>query len=280
MPRTPVYNPEDEYYSQQEAAKTEKRKLGTGEPVLLYINTGIGRYELVDKTFDSKIEARQFADENYHGTPIKTLTQSEALAEARRQQARSEKITKMKERAISGVKAGARGIATATETIGRKAISATRQAVSTASDIHEKRQERLEEIEEKRIEQESRALAKERIAFERARIAQARKQIQKNQPTKPLPPVGGSYLNIWTSPKRMTMGAPTQPRHVINPPSSPIAKKLWGPSEATKIRSVPWSPARQTININPPNIWQRPPSVRVPVRSKKQKPHKSKKRRK
>jgi hypothetical protein len=293
MPRTPEYGPEDEYYSQQEAQShlnEKKRKLGTGEPVLLYVSTGIGRYELVDKTFDSKIEARQFADENYHGTPIKALTQSEAVAEAKKQQARAERLTKAKERIISGAKATVSGA----KIVGRGSVAAVRRGAEKAHDYSERREkaevtrlEKQEEAEERALVREARELERDRIRLQREKLGLQREQqlhalkaeresLRLKRPTTPNYPESQSSRlqmpNVWASTQRSTIVGPTS-RGSLNPPPPMTSKTPWVP------RNSPPS-----IRMSMPNIWQRQYSRPAPQprarHIKKQKPHKSKKRRK
>jgi len=293
MPRTPVYNPEDEYYSQQES-KAKTRKLGTGEPILLYINTGVGRYELVDRTFDSRIEADQYAQENYGDTPTKILSQSQALAESKKQEARAEKIAKIKERGIAGAKALGRGAVAGAKVVGRESVAALKRGVEKAGEYSEHRQERVEKAEERRELMEERQLEKEYRALEKERIALARDKLRsqrgvvteresvRQQRQQPAPasgrtyapqPVRGSFLNmpnIWAPTQRSTIVGPTS-RGTINPPPPMTSKTPWLP------RNMP-----PTVRVNMPNIWQRQYSRQAPkprVRVKKQKPHKSKRRR-
>jgi len=304
MPRTPVYGPENEYHSPKDTGedeyermmkeKKQTRKLGTGEPILLYIGTSLGRYELVDRTFDSRIEARQYAEENYGRSPTKILSQSEAVAEAKRQEERTarrkELIEKAKTKVISGAK-----------TVGRESVAALKRGVEKAGEYSERRQEHHEEMERKRseaeerqLEKEYRSLEKERIALEKEKLRQSREVISERsairkqrteQPQQQPQQTRGSFLNmpnVWAPAQRTTIGPPHEPKYSVNPPPPITSSKPWVPGEGTRIKPAPWSPNRPSIGINPPNIWQKQSPQPTPVRTpaKKHKPKKSKKRRK
>jgi len=262
MPRTPEYGPEYEYHSQQAATK-EDIPTFKAEPVLLYIKTGLGRYELVDRTFSSRNEARRFAEETYGDTPVKVLTQSEALSEAKRQAERAEKIQRTKERVVSGAKAAVTGTREGVKKFGEKAHE-YHERLETAE---RRRLEREEAEEERALERERLAIAREKLKIERERLMEKRKAeleklkgereaLKSTRPKSPYypesKPAGTFHVpNIWqpsTGGKVMTPGGP---RHTINPPP-PMTT-----SRPLSLQTGP-SPSR----LNPPNIWD---------------PHKSKK---
>ena len=89
----------------------QKRKLGTGEPVLLYIEFSPRTYELFGQTFDSRIEASQYAEKEYPGAKYKVLTESEALKEAEKIEKRRQQVQHAKEIVKGGAQAGVAGLA-------------------------------------------------------------------------------------------------------------------------------------------------------------------------
>jgi len=70
---------------------------GYGEAIFLYINTGIGKYTLVDHPFDSKAEAAKYAKEIYPDTKYKAMTETEVKAYMAKLEKRAERVEKVKE---------------------------------------------------------------------------------------------------------------------------------------------------------------------------------------
>ena len=60
-----------------EPAPEPTKRFAAGEPIYLYIQTSLGTYQVVDRTFDSRVEASRFAEENYKGTPYKTMNEAD-----------------------------------------------------------------------------------------------------------------------------------------------------------------------------------------------------------
>lgn len=75
---------------------SKRRKLGTGEPIYLYIEFSRGVYELYNQTFDSRIEANRFAETSYPGARYKVLSESEAQREVKRIEKRQQRTQKVK----------------------------------------------------------------------------------------------------------------------------------------------------------------------------------------
>ena len=95
---------EDVELAERVKAPEPKRKLGTGEPIYLYIRTGIGTYTVVDRPFDSHIEARQYADENFKGTKYKTMSETDIKNYLEKLEKKREKIQQAKEKVVEGAK--------------------------------------------------------------------------------------------------------------------------------------------------------------------------------
>jgi len=116
---------EDEYEMSPGDAAPEQRRLGTGEPVYLYIETSRGVFDIAGDVFDSKIEATQWVEKNYPGATYKVLYESEALAEAEKMRRRQEKVDKVKGAVVSGAKA----VGGAVKDVGRDVRAGARHAV-------------------------------------------------------------------------------------------------------------------------------------------------------
>jgi len=110
MSKQPHYPGESEEFPEydSEVETPSEPRFKAEEPILLYIKTGIGTYTVVDQPFDSRVAARQFAEEKFPGTKHKVLTQSEAVAEGEKQQKRIDKIQQSKEKALLKAKQTAR----------------------------------------------------------------------------------------------------------------------------------------------------------------------------
>jgi len=103
------------------APPKQKRKLGIGEPVLLYVETSPGIYELYNRQFDSKLEADQFAEREFAGFRFKLYYLSEAKAEAEKIAKRQEQLQKAK----TYVKEGAKKAASSAVGIGKSLLKAS-----------------------------------------------------------------------------------------------------------------------------------------------------------
>ena len=92
----------------------EPRPLGTGEPIYLYIQTGVGTYTVVDTVFNSRIEARQFAESNFPNQKYKVMTEKDIEDYMNKLQQKQEVVDKTiaKAREVGGeVKEGGRRVA-------------------------------------------------------------------------------------------------------------------------------------------------------------------------
>ena len=96
---------EDEADYAEDVARARKeeapaRPLGTGEPIYLYIKTGLGTYTVVEKVFGSRIEAGQFAEQNFPDKAYKTMSEAEIKlymqAQEDKQARRAERVEKVK----------------------------------------------------------------------------------------------------------------------------------------------------------------------------------------
>ena len=112
QPRTgPEYaGYESEPEPEPEPAPKPKKKLGTGEKIYLYISSSPGVYSLAEQTFDSRIEAGQWAEENYGDTPYQTMSASEVKVYVAKLQKQQEQMEKAKKKVVSGAKTVGRGL--------------------------------------------------------------------------------------------------------------------------------------------------------------------------
>jgi len=125
----------------REAEGKPKRKLGTGEKIYLYISSGPGIMSLAEPTFDSRIEASQWAEENYPGAPYQTMSQSEVQDYVAKMQQRQEKIEKAKETVKSGAKRVGKGLVTAGKAFTHASHDVAKESKMTRPQI-ERRMER------------------------------------------------------------------------------------------------------------------------------------------
>jgi len=109
------------------AVRPSRKPLGTGEPIYLYISTGLGQYTLVDRQFDSRIEANQYAETNFPKTKTKIMSETEVkgyLEKLARRQAKTEAV---KEYAKEKVTATGRGLKQAAVEMARPTIPEVRR---------------------------------------------------------------------------------------------------------------------------------------------------------
>jgi len=105
---------EPEYVPEPEPAPAPIARPKAGEPVYLYLKTGLGTYTIVDQTFPSKAEAKQFAEANFPNEKLKIMTQKDIDTYMAKQQARAEKVEETVEsakRVGRQVKTGAKRVA-------------------------------------------------------------------------------------------------------------------------------------------------------------------------
>jgi len=102
----------------------EPRPLGTGEPIYLYIKSGVGTYTVVDTVFNSRIEASQFAEENFPNQKYKVMTEKDIENYMAKMQKRQERIDQTVESAkqvgrevVGGAKKVAGGFARASRDV-------------------------------------------------------------------------------------------------------------------------------------------------------------------
>jgi len=115
-PEESVEEDREDYEEDVKQAKRvkEPRPLGTGEPIYLYIKTGTGVYTVVDTVFPSRIEARQFAEENFPGQKYKVMNDKDIADYMEKLQKRQQSIDETIESAREvgrKVKGGAQRVA-------------------------------------------------------------------------------------------------------------------------------------------------------------------------
>jgi len=94
-------------YDQEQAKTTEPVSNSSfSETVYLYINTGLGKYSLVDHPFVSKADAAKYANKVYPNTKFKTLTQTEVQAYTAKQERKTVKNEAIKTK-VKGASMGA-----------------------------------------------------------------------------------------------------------------------------------------------------------------------------
>jgi len=125
--RVEVVPPEEEPVPESTPSK------GYDESIFLYINTGIGKYTLVDHPFDSKAEAAKYAKEIYPDTKYKAMTETEVKAYMEKMAKRAERVEKVKEGAIKAGEATAeagryvgRGLKRIATPVGRASMGVAR----------------------------------------------------------------------------------------------------------------------------------------------------------
>jgi len=93
---------EADYAKDVEKARVEEappqRPMGTGEPIYLYIKTGLGTFTVVERVFGSRIEAGQFAEQNFPDKAYKTMSEAEIKVYIQAQEDKQVKRTERKER--------------------------------------------------------------------------------------------------------------------------------------------------------------------------------------
>jgi len=121
---TPTPAPEP---TPEPVARPPRKPLGTGEPIYLYISTGLGQYTLVDRQFNSRVEAHQYAETNFPKTKTKIMSETEVkgyLEKLARRQAKTEAV---KEYAKEKVTATGRGLKQAAVEMARPAVPEVRR---------------------------------------------------------------------------------------------------------------------------------------------------------
>ena len=132
---------EEDETKKEKPKEKPKRKLGTGEKIYLYISSGPGVMSLAEPTFDSRIEAGQWAEENYPGAPYQTMSQSEVQDYVAKMQRRQEQLEKAKETVKTGAKKVGRGLVTAGKAFTHASHDVARESKMTRPQI-ERRMER------------------------------------------------------------------------------------------------------------------------------------------
>lgn len=208
------------------SSQPKKKKLGIGEPVLLYIETSPGIYELYNQQFDSKIEADQFAEREFPGARFKLYYLSEAQAEAEKLAKRREKYEKAKQTIKSGAK-----------TAGSAAVRTGKAILDSALKEAEK-----EGLTKEQYEAKSRAID----------LKKQQQELKQSSGSRPMRPQRPSFQPEQQS--RFQFGQPQQPPQQNN-------QQQYN-NETQQQASIPQQPQRQPqsrFNPNPPPIQ---PSVR------------------
>ena len=219
---------EDDITEAEEVEVQPKRKLGTGEPVLLYIEFSPHTYELFGQTFDSKIEASQYAEKEYPGSKYKVLTESEALKEAEKIERRHQQVQHAKEIVKGGAKAGIAGVAKVGKAVLESAYQEARKEGLTREQYEAKSRELQLKKQKKEIKQMDREPRQQQM-FQPPQQPTQRSTFQPHR--QPEQRQWGEPERRQPSEPRQQFRGPPKPKFVFHQPTGFYRPQMFGGSQ-------------------------------------------------